>query len=77
MPLSKVKPLGVVGHSTLNKGDLSTDSSGLGAIFQSTKQNLSTNVTIASTENAFAVGVLSVDSGVTLTVDSGARLAII
>ena len=28
-------------------------------------------------ENAFAVGVLSVDSGVTLTVDSGGRLAII
>ena len=40
-------------------------------------QTISSNTTIAATDNGFSVGAVSVASGVTLTISSGARYAII
>ena len=47
------------------------------AQFRINPQTLDTNTTIASTENALCAGPLVVASGVTLTVASGGRLAIV
>ena len=48
-----------------------------GDIFRVHEQQLDTNVTIDSTENALAAGPLTVASGVTLTVTSGGNLSIV
>jgi len=48
-----------------------------GDIFRVHEQQLDTNVTIDATENALAVGPLTVASGVTLTVTSGGNLSIV
>lgn len=51
------------------KGENGTVGSSAGDIFRINDQELNTDVTIASTENASATGPLSIASGVTLTVD--------
>jgi len=51
------------------KGENGTVGSSAGDIFRVNEQELNTDVTIASTENASATGPLSVASGTTLTVD--------
>ena len=47
-----------------------------GGMFRTNAQALDTNITILATENAQVTGTLTVDSGVTLTVNSGGRLVI-
>ena len=54
-----------------NKGNFKA-----GGLFRTNAQNLTADTTILATENAQATGVLTVDSGVTLTVNSGGRLVI-
>ena len=51
-------------------------SSGLSAV-NSHSQTLSSDVTISATDNAFSVGAVTIASGVTLTISSGARYAVI
>jgi len=51
-------------------------SGGLSAVNSHTK-TLSSDVTVAATDNAFSVGPLTVASGVTITISSGARYAVI
>jgi len=45
-----------------------------GGLFRTNAKNLTTNITILSTENANVTGPFTVDSGVTLTVESGGTL---
>jgi hypothetical protein len=45
-----------------------------GSMFRTNSQNLTENTTIGSAENASLTGPLTVDSGVTLTIESGGRL---
>ena len=47
-----------------------------GGMFRTNSQNLTIDTTILATENAQVTGTLTVDSGVTLTVNSGGRLVI-
>ena len=54
-----------------SKGNFKT-----GGMFRTNAQNLTINTTILATENAQVTGTLTVDSGVTLTVNSGGRLVI-
>ena len=51
-------------------------SSGLSAV-NTHSQTISSDVTISATDNGFSVGAVSIDNGVTLTISSGARYAII
>jgi hypothetical protein len=51
-------------------------SSGLSPV-NTHSQIISTNTTIAATDNGFSVGPVSIASGVTLTISSGARYAVI
>jgi len=48
-----------------------------GGLFRTNAQALDTNITILATENANVTGDLTVNSGVTLTVNSGGRLAVL
>ena len=52
------------------------DASGLNVV-SSHSQTLSSNTTVAATDNAMSVGPVSIASGVTLTISSGARYAVI
>ena len=52
-----------------NKGNFK-----LGGLFRTNSKNVSTNITITATENANATGPITIDSGVTLTIESGGRL---
>ena len=45
-----------------------------GGLFRTNAQNLTTDITILATENANVTGPFTVDSGVTLTVESGGTL---
>ena len=45
-----------------------------GGLFRTNAQNLTTDITILATENANVTGPLTVDSSVTLTVESGGTL---
>ena len=47
-----------------------------GGMFRTNAQALDTNITILATENAQVTGTITVDSGVTLTVNSGGRLVV-
>ena len=47
-----------------------------GGMFRTNAQNLTISTTILATENAQVTGTITVDSGVTLTVNSGGRLVI-
>ena len=55
-----------------NKGNFKN-----GGMFRLNAQSLSTNITILATENANVTGDLTVNSGVTLTINSGGRLAVL
>jgi len=45
-------------------------------LFRTNAQNLTANTTILATENAQVTGPFTIDSSVTLTVNSGGRLVI-
>jgi len=45
-------------------------------MFRTNVQNLNTDTTILATENAQVTGAITIDSGVTLTVNDGGRLVI-
>ena len=47
-----------------------------GGLFRTNAQNLTANTTILATENAQVTGPFTIDSSVTLTVNSGGRLVI-
>ena len=47
-----------------------------GGMFRTNAQALDTNITILATENAQVTGTLTVNSGITLTVNDGGRLVI-
>ena len=55
-----------------NKGNFKN-----GGMFRLNAQALDTDITILATENANVTGDLTVNSGVTLTINSGGRLAVI
>jgi len=62
---------GTITPAAENKGNFKT-----GGIFRTNSQNLTIDTTILATENAQVTGEFTVDSGVTLTVNSGGRLVI-
>ena len=62
---------GSVTPAAENKGNFKA-----GGLFRTNAQNLTADTTILATENAQVTGVITVDSGVTLTVNSGGRLVI-
>ena len=62
---------GSVTPAAENKGNFKA-----GGLFRTNAQNLTANTTILATENAQVTGTFTVDSGVTLTVNSGGRLVI-
>ena len=47
-----------------------------GGMFRTNAQALDTNITILATENAQVTGTLTVNSGITLTVNDGGRLVV-
>ena len=57
------------GYFQGNNFDRGADFSGKDDIFRTHSATLSTNTTIASTDNSYAAGPLTIDTGVTLTVD--------
>ena len=56
---------------TQNKGNFKN-----GGMFRTNAQALDTNITILATENAQVTGTLTVNSGITLTVNDGGRLVV-
>lgn len=64
------------GSGNLSFADDNAGSSGL-SVVNTHSQTLSSDVTIAATDNGFSVGPISVADGVTLTISSGARYAVI
>ena len=62
---------GSVTPAAENKGNFKA-----GGLFRTNAQNLTANTTILATENAQVTGTFTVDSGVTLTINSGGRLVI-
>ena len=60
---------GSVTPAAENKGNFKSS-----GIFRTNAQNLTVNTTITATENANVTGPLTVDSGVTLTVEAGGTL---
>ena len=50
---------------------------GSDAVFYENDQTVTTNYTITSNQNAMAAGVITINSGVVLTVPSGARLVVV
>ena len=62
---------GSVTPAAENKGNFKA-----GGLFRTNAQNLTADTTILATENAQVTGTITVDSGVTLTVNSGGRLVI-
>ena len=63
------KTLSTVTPPAENKGQFKSS-----GIFRTNAQNLSVDTTITATENANVTGPLTIDSGVTLTVESGGTL---
>lgn len=63
------KTLSTVTPPAENKGQFKSS-----GIFRVNAQNLTADTTIAATENANVTGPLTIDSGVTLTVESGGTL---
>ena len=47
-----------------------------GGMFRTNAQALDTNITILATENAQVTGTLTINSGITLTVNDGGRLVV-
>ena len=62
---------GTVTPAAENKGNFKA-----GGLFRTNAQNLTANTTILATENAQVTGPFTIDSSVTLTVNSGGRLVI-
>jgi hypothetical protein len=62
---------GTVTPAAENKGNFKA-----GGLFRTNAQNLTANTTILATENAQVTGTFTIDSGVTLTVNSGGRLVV-
>ena len=60
---------GTIVPAAENKGNFK-----VGGLFRTNAQTLATNTTILSTENANVTGPLTINSGVTLTVESGGTL---
>jgi hypothetical protein len=60
-------------------GQLGGGATGGGAdqVFVENGQNVTTNYTIPSTKNAMSTGPITIDSGVTVTISSGARYVVI
>ena len=46
-------------------------------MFRTNSQALDTNITILATENANVTGPLTVNSGITLTINDGGRVAVV
>ena len=65
------RALGTITPAAENKGNFKT-----GGMFRINSQALDTNTTILATENAQVTGPLTVNSSITLTVNSGGRLVI-
>ena len=63
---------GSVTPAAENKGNFKVN-----GLFRINAQNLSIDTTILATENANVTGPLTIDSGVTLTIETGGRLATI
>ena len=61
---------GTVAPAAENKGNFKVN-----GLFRINAQNLSIDTTILATENANVTGPLTIDSGVTLTIETGGRLA--
>jgi hypothetical protein len=57
------------GYFQGNNGDTGDTTNGKGDIFRVNAQTLTSNVTIATADNATAAGPLTIDTSVTLTVD--------
>ena len=75
MALSKIPAAGVSG--TFGGGSFLGDSGGGTAdILRVHEKQLDTSVTIASTDNALCAGPLTLATGVTITVSTGATLVI-
>jgi len=64
------------GSGNLSWAADSAGSSGLDPV-NTHSQTISSNTTIAATDNGFSVGPVSIASGITLTISSGARYAVI
>jgi len=62
---------GTITPAAENKGNFKA-----GGLFRTNAQNLTADTTILATENAQVTGTITVDSGVTLTVNSGGRLVV-
>ena len=62
---------GSVTPAAENKGNFKN-----GGMFRTNAQALDTNITILATENAQVTGTLTVNSGITLTVNDGGRLVV-
>jgi len=63
------------GYFEGNNGATGDTTNGKGDIFRVHSQTLSSNVTIGATDNALAVGPLTIDSSVTLTVNGNLTVA--
>tara|TARA_Y100000114_G_C11697796_1_gene296891 strand:- start:471 stop:926 length:456 start_codon:yes stop_codon:yes gene_type:complete len=66
------RTFGTITPAAENKGNFKN-----GGMFRTNAQALDTDITILATENANVTGDLTVNSGVTLTVNSGGRLAVL
>ena len=67
------------GYSNSAWGSIGGGATGGGsnAVFYENDQTVTTNYTITANQNAMAAGVITVNSGVVLTVPSGARLVVV
>lgn len=63
------------GYFSGNNGNTGDTTNGKGDIFRVHSQTLSSNVTIGATDNALAVGPLTIDSSTTLTVNGNLTVA--
>ena len=67
------------GYSNSAWGSIGGGATGGGtdAVFYENDQTVTTNYTITANQNAMAAGVVTINSGVVLTVPSGARLVVV
>ena len=67
------------GYSNSAWGSIGGGATGGGtdAVFYENDQTVTTNYTITTNQNAMAAGVVTINSGVTVTVPSGSRLVVV
>ena len=67
------------GYSNSAWGSIGGGATGGGtdAVFYENDQTVTTNYTITANQNAMAAGVVTINSGVTVTVPSGSRLVVV